>query len=64
MTKKHRYTVTTEFYIYAENDVEAIKKANVDAGIEAATKDNQCLVREVSSSPFASLISKSIYSNN
>lgn len=59
MPKKKRYTVTTEFYLYADNDAEAILKAN-----ENAKKDNQCLVRSVSSTPFASFQSINIYSNN
>jgi len=64
MSKKNRYTVTTEFYIWADNDAEAIFKANEVALEQREKEDNQCLVRSVSSTPFASLLSNTIYSNN
>ena len=64
MSKKHRYTVEVDFYIWADSDVEAILKANEFAKEQDMKEDNQCVVRSVSSSPFASLISNTIYSNN
>ena len=64
MSKKNRYTVTAEFYIWADNDAEAISKANEVALQQRANEDNQYLVRSVSSSPFASFLSTTIYSNN
>ena len=64
MSKKNRYTVTAEFYIWADNDAEAISKANEVALQQRANEDNQYLVRFVSSTPFASFNIINIYSNN
>jgi hypothetical protein len=51
--KKERYIVTTSFYIYAQDDIEAIKKAQEWAKEFDLQNDNWCFIDEIWQAPFA-----------
>jgi hypothetical protein len=60
--KEQRYTVTMEYYIYAEDSDIAIFKAKQNAGEQNSKLDNQATVKSVHISPFGwSSDSKQIY---
>jgi len=50
--KEQRYTVTMEYYVYAEDNNAAIFKAKQDAGEQNSKFDNQATVKSVHITPF------------
>lgn len=55
-----RYTITTDFYLWAENDSEAIQKANNWANKQNKKEDNQTKILEIHETPFATLLARKI----
>lgn len=51
--KRERYLVTASFYIYAKDNVEAIKKAQEWATEFDLQNDNWCFIDEIRQAPFA-----------
>lgn len=47
MENKKRYVVQVDFYIYAENDKEAIEGANKFCKVQDAQLDNGCAILAV-----------------
>ena len=56
-----RYLVQTEFYIHAENPEEAEATAKMMVNTQKAKLDDQCVVTEIHTQPFGSLIGKQVY---
>ena len=50
--KEQRYTVTMEYYVYAEDSETAIRLAQQDAGNQREKLDNQATVKSVHATPF------------
>ena len=48
----HRYVITTESYIYAENDKKAKSLAAYIGDKQRKMYDNQCTVTKLQSAPF------------
>ena len=48
----HRYVITTESYIYAEDDKKAKSLAGYVQGVQRKRYDNQCTVTKLQSAPF------------
>ena len=55
-----RYTVTADFYLYAESDEEAKEKASNWAYWQRKEHDNQANVLEIHETPFASLTARKL----
>lgn len=51
MSKFKRYVVTMDFYLYAENDDEAVKEALKIAYEEDKKHDNKCTVVSINEQP-------------
>lgn len=60
ISDKKRYTVTLDFYLYANNDAEAKDKAKYIAAQFDSKYDNKCKVVEILEQPFGSLESRKI----
>ena len=48
----HRYVITTESYIYAEDNKKAKSLAGYVQGVQRKRYDNQCTVTKLQSAPF------------
>ena len=62
--KEERYTVAIDFYIWAEDDVAAIKEAQAIVQKMGEENDNQPSLLSVHSTPFSSRSAISIYNKD
>lgn len=58
-----RYTYTMDAYLWAENEEEAIKRANKIIATERKEHDNQANLLELYETPFATLTARKINLN-
>lgn len=63
-THKNRYIVEVSFYIYAENDLDAIEQAQKFADEQNHQQDNNCSVEAITHNNFGSLTPRKVYENN
>ena len=60
MKKAKRYTVTADFYIYADDDADAKQQALDWVREFKAKEDNQALVLSIHETPFASISARKL----
>lgn len=62
--QKERYTMTMDFYIWAEDDVAAIKEANRLVTKMRDEEDNQPVLLNLHRTPFGQLVAIPIFDRN
>jgi hypothetical protein len=59
--KKERYTMTMDFYIWADDDADAIKEANKIVTKMRAEEDNQPVLLNIHRTPFGQLVAIPVF---
>jgi hypothetical protein len=59
--KKERYTVTMDFYIWADDDANAMKEAKKRVRRMEKAEDNQPVLQSLHRTPFATMASEPIF---
>lgn len=60
MAKKSRYVLGIEFFVYAENDKDAIAQATQLCKRNHQEMDNACIIKRLAAIPFGSLQARDI----
>lgn len=60
MEDQKRYVVTTDFYIFANDDAEAVAKARHHSAEQSTKNDDRCSVVSIHEQPFGKMTSREI----
>lgn len=61
MSKQKRYVVTTQYYLYCDNDEEAVNKAKSDAFTQDNIYDDKCSITTIVEQPPGTIGNRPVY---